>query len=543
MNPAIGIDLGTTNTVVAAQTDATGATLVEIAQPVDQRNIVDYKDFVKSAVFFESARSALVGALATRTPGAFRSIKSKMGGRWRIPHPFISDQWLDPAYISGHILKAAFNSVAVKFPEWDRTALITVPASFNTDQRTDTLVAAKLAGFREVRLLDEPTAAFYYYFDQNRQALSLEKPFSVLVFDFGGGTLDVSIIQVSQHNQEILIDSIGRSRYNNLGGDDIDLDIAAFFLACWEFKNKKPINDLQDALRKQVVRLFIEKANLFKEEAEERLAEDLELPEFTINETLRGEFGAFQVAVAKRLTRAQYDELVGRFLSAKQEVNVFRPIGQALDVAAKIKPGFSLNHVDLILYTGGATRMRAVKAALECFFAPKRCFSLSDEEACNTVALGAACCRFDELRRGQNVRMTARMLESVLTRSEDGVTYIPLVPNDCGPAEEFVKVEHEFRTVRDTITLRLPIFRGTGSRDPQLSPMRDCIIHLRQLIKRDTSYFVFYRITKDKTIHLKVRFDTPAGEIEEVTSLELDSVSTARQGGSCLATVNCVGVI
>src|SRR5438270_316051 len=108
MSPAVGIDLGTTNTVVAVQTDATGATLLEIPQPVHQRSVLEPVDHIKSAVYFESAESAVVGAFAARRLNAFRSIKSQMGTRWRMKHPFNEEIILTPAYVSGHILKPVF---------------------------------------------------------------------------------------------------------------------------------------------------------------------------------------------------------------------------------------------------------------------------------------------------------------------------------------------------------------------------------------------------------------------------------------------------
>ena len=540
MNPAIGVDLGTTNTVVASQTDITGATLVGIPQPIEQRSILDFSNLLKSAVYFESEDLAVVGTFASRRLGAFKSIKSKIGTRWRVPHPFACDQMLDPAYISGHILRVAFNAVLKRFPKWDRTALLTVPASFNTDQRLDTLKAARLAGFEDVRLLDEPTAAFYFYFDQNRESLSLNRSLSVLVFDFGGGTLDVSVIQVERNNEAITIDAIGRSRYNNLGGDDIDLDVAAFLLGCWELQTGKELDELPPEFRKQVFQLFLERASLFKEEVEDAISNALDIPEFLICEELIVGGTPMRIELHRRLSRAQYDEVTGRFLRDKHEVNIYRPIGQAIDIASRIRPGFSTADLDFILLTGGASRMTAVRAALQCFFSPKRCFSLSDEEACSTVALGAACCRYDELHRREQVRMTARMLESVLTRSDDGMTYVPLVPIDCEPTFDFVKVEHEFTTRRDIIKLRLPLFRGTGPSDPQLNPMRDCEIELRRIVKRDTPYHVYFRMTSDKTLQLKVRFQTQEGDLEETADLELDHAALSQRDSRDLATINAI---
>ena len=169
MNPSVGIDLGTTNTVVAVQTDATAPRLLEIPQPVDTRNSLEKKDHIKSAVLFESADSALVGALAAQNLLAFRSIKSKMGTRWwrptltRLRSIIRCGLCLRP--YPGPGLSSGCQGVPRMGQDCDRHRA----RSFNSDQRDDTLLAAQLAGFGEVRLMDKPTAAFYFHFDERRK--------------------------------------------------------------------------------------------------------------------------------------------------------------------------------------------------------------------------------------------------------------------------------------------------------------------------------------------------------------------------------------
>src|SRR6266700_5497249 len=141
MNPAIAIDLGTTNTVIGVQTEETGPKIIYVPQPAEDRNRLEEREQIKSAVLFESQKSAVVGVFAANRLDSIHSIKSKMGTRWRAKGPFEIGQMMTPAYISSHILKAAFNVIKTKFPAWDQTAIITVPASFNTDQRNDTLQA------------------------------------------------------------------------------------------------------------------------------------------------------------------------------------------------------------------------------------------------------------------------------------------------------------------------------------------------------------------------------------------------------------------
>lgn len=539
MNPAVGIDLGTTNTVVAVQTDDTGPRLVMIPQPVEDRRTLEERDHIKSAVFFESATTAVVGAFASRRLDAIRSIKSRMGTRWRMTHPYDKRVTLTPAYVSAHILKCAFDQVCRDFPEWDRTAVVTVPASFNTDQRNDTLRAARLAGLQHVKLIDEPTAAFYYFFDQNRDSAELETYKNVLVFDFGGGTLDVSIIRVALEGGTISIDPVGRSRYNNLGGDDIDADLAAFLAALWQSRTGGALVDLPQHERRLIAQLFQQRSSLFKEEVEDYLKNDMELNEFVLHEDVTTASTSRRIELQVPLTRAQYEEVTGRFFSEKSELNVFRPIRQALDVAAAIDPRVTKESIDFVLYTGGASRMASVRATIESYFAPRPCYAISDDEACNTVALGAAACRYDEMHKQRGVSMRARLLEAIMTRDVAKRRYVSLVPLECEPSHEFRLVAHEFRTDRPTVTLRVPLFRGAGPTDHHLAPMEDLRLRLPHVVESGVPYVLQYRMTENKTVELKAQVRTPEGTVEVHAELAVDvAPQGADKRSPALAQVN-----
>jgi molecular chaperone DnaK len=516
MNPAVGVDLGTTNTVVAVQVDSTGPRTLDIMQPIDERNIRLARDHIKSAVYFDSQDTAVVGMFAAGRLDAFRSIKSRMGIRCAFRHPTRERTSIRPAWISAHILRLAYEQVAHDFPFWDRKAIVTVPASFNTDQRNDTLRAADLAGFEEVHLLDEPTAAFYYFFDQNRQHFVESAKQTVLVFDFGGGTLDVSIIRVTTSGAELCIDPIGRSRYNNLGGDDIDVELASFFLSLWEHRDGKKLEANTPDEQKEILKLFVQRSSAFKEEAEDYLANGETLSEFVIDHELTKTHR--RVHFRCQLTRPQYEEISGRFFLNKGDLNVFRPIGQAIDVARSIVPGFQKNDIDLVLYTGGASRMAGLRAALGSYFAPKPCFSITDEEACSTVALGAASCRYDDMQGRRGVRTTSRLLESIFTRDDDTGEYVPIVPLTCEPLSEFTPVDTDFQLQRPAIKLTIPLFRGVGPHDHHLVPMQDLVFQLDRVIPAQTHYRLSYRMSQNKTLEIRAVFEDGSGKPYQVAS-------------------------
>ena len=531
-NPAVGIDLGTTNTVIACQTDDLGPMILEVPQPATDRKLIDPLPQIRSTVYFETDRRTVVGEWASTRDSAYRSIKSHMGTRWRSLHP-MGQGYLTPAYISGHILGLAGKALSDRYPAWDRSALITVPASFNTDQRSDTLQATRLAGLTNVRLIDEPTAAYYYFFNQHREAQQyLDMPY-VLVFDFGGGTLDVSIIAVEHRGEDVHIDTIGRSRYNNLGGDDLDLELATFFLTCWEYETGRDLNrKIPRDLRAKIYRLFIEKARGFKEETEDCLEEGEGIPEFFIREKVFTEIDEEEVSFTCQLDKPQYDEITTRFFQTKSDLNIYRPIDEAVSVAESMRSGFRKGDISLVLYTGGASNMQTLRSNLEAYFAPIPCLSISRENACSTVALGAATLRYDSRHGGRGVTLHYRLLESVFTRRQGDTRYLPLIPLEAEPAEEFTEIEESFILERSTIRMRLPLLRGAGPTDHQISPMRDLQIDLDRVLEPKTRYRLAYRLTANKTVEIRVTFDTNFGPLEKIARIELlldDGVGNVNQ--------------
>ena len=539
INPAVGIDLGTTNSVVSVQIDSTGPVILDILQPVNERTRFENLPQIKSAVFFEKTDAAAVGSFANTRIEAFRSIKSHMGSRWRAKNP-ITKQFISPSYLSAHILKLAQQTIIKKFPQWDLTALITVPASFNTDQRNDTIAAAEMAGFHNVKLLDEPTAAFYYFFNQNRDSGYFDKDQYILVFDFGGGTLDVSIIYVTNKSGEIVLDAIGRSRYNNLGGDDIDLEIAAFMLGSWEFENEQEVTTLKKECKEKLYKLFLDKSINFKEETEDYLRYEESIPEFFILEDLHIEDQTRKIYFKRQLNLNQYENIVAKFLQPKSDLNIYRPIEEAITVANNIDSNFRKHDINLVLYTGGTSAMRCVQRALKAYFAGRHCFSIDEEEACSTVALGAAACRYDELYRNKTVSMRNRLLESIFTRFPNERTYKTLVPLTCEPTKSFNKIEGDFFLNRSTIRFKLPLFRGVSSNDHQLSPIRDLEISLDKVLEANTPYELYYRMTENKTIALKVIFKGKAESIEKIADFAVFDDKVDSKSKIALCKVNPV---
>lgn len=238
----IGIDLGTTNTmcsIVEADGNTVNISPLDILQPDcigDDTVSYHSQPKLESRVFIPANQSGIFCGGYTLTGHHALSgteitgIKMKMGDdRWTYRY---GKNDLTPTHISAIILKTVYNSLVTQIPLQDiQSVIITIPASFSSKMRDATLEAARLAGFGHLRvhLVDEPVAAVFSSWQEPTKSFSSfnnRQPF--FVFDMGGGTVDVSVLELNTEKNEV--DVLSTSRYNDLGGRDIDIEIAAFLL-------------------------------------------------------------------------------------------------------------------------------------------------------------------------------------------------------------------------------------------------------------------------------------------------------------------------
>jgi molecular chaperone DnaK len=371
MGKVIGIDLGTTNSCVA---------VLEGGQPVVIANSEGGRT-TPSIVGFAKTGERLVGQLAkrqavTNAENTVFSIKRFIGRRWddtelersRVPYKCISgkDNTVDveirgrtytPQEISSMILQKLKQDAEAYLGEPVTQAVITVPAYFTDAQRQATKDAGTIAGLEVLRIINEPTAAALSYgLDKQEQEQS------VLVFDLGGGTFDVSVLQLGDGVFEVK----STSGNNHLGGDDFDNVLVRWLID--NFKAQEGIDLSTDKMALQRLREAAEKAKI---ELSTMAATSINLPFITADET-----GPKHLET--ELTRAKFEELVKEMVD-----NTLEPVNQALKDC-----GLSPDQIDRILLVGGSTRIPAVQEAIRNFFSgktPDR--SVNPDEA---VALGAA---------------------------------------------------------------------------------------------------------------------------------------------------------
>lgn len=347
MAKTIGIDLGTTNSVVA---------VMEGGKPTVIANAEGART-TPSIVGFSKTGERLVGQLAKRQAilnpdKTVASIKRHMGEDY---HVKIDDKNYTPQEISSMILRKLADDAGSYLGEKVTSAVITVPAYFNDAQRQATKDAGKIAGLDVLRIVNEPTAAALAY---GLDKVHAEK---VLVFDLGGGTFDVSILEIGDGVHEVL----STSGDTHLGGDDFDEKVMNWI--CDEFKKSEGIDLKND---KQAMQRIKEAAEKAKCELSSVIETNINLPFITADAN-----GPKHLDVS--LTRAKFEDLCHDLLDRCK-----KPVEQALKDA-----GLSKGEINEVVLVGGSTRIPAVQALVKDYTGKEPNQSVNPDEV---VAVGAA---------------------------------------------------------------------------------------------------------------------------------------------------------
>jgi molecular chaperone DnaK len=369
MTKIIGIDLGTTNSCVAVMEGGKAVVIPNSEGNRTTPSIVAMKD-EQTLVGVPAKRQAI-----TNPQGTIFSAKRFIGRDFgevskemnEMPFEFskgknnsvmikFDGKDVRPAEISAKVLSKLKADAEAYLGGKVTKAVITVPAYFNDDQRKATKDAGKIAGLEVDRIINEPTAAALSYGIDKKG-----KDEKIVVYDLGGGTFDVSILEISDGTFEVL----ATNGDTHLGGDDFDSAIIQYLLS--EFKNDTGVDLSKDPIAMQRVKEESEKA---KKELSATSETEINLMYITV-----GEGGPLHLN--KKITRAKFEQLVSDLVDRS-----IKPCEKALKDA-----GISKDEINEVLLVGGMTRMPAVKTAVEKFFGKKVNESQNPDEV---VALGAA---------------------------------------------------------------------------------------------------------------------------------------------------------
>ncbi|MFW9963472.1 MAG: molecular chaperone DnaK [Candidatus Sifarchaeia archaeon] len=347
----VGIDLGTTNSGIA---------YMEGGKPTIIPN-AEGKRLTPSVVGITPNGEIIVGELAKRQAVSMpdrtvRSIKRKMGQDYKVK---ISDKEYTPQEISAMILTKMKKDAEAFLGESIERAVITVPAYFNDSQRQATKDAGRIAGFEVERIVNEPTASALAY------GLDKSKEVKVLVYDLGGGTFDVSILDIGDVDGEVVYEVLSTSGNTQLGGDDWDKRVIDWMVD--EFKNQTGVDLTKDLSAMQRVRDAAEQAKI---ELSTVMKTNINLPYITADAS-----GPKHLNLD--ISRSQFEKMTDDLVDA-----TVGPIRQALS-DAKLEP----EQINKILLVGGATRMPMIQSIIRDLFGKEGDKSINPDEC---VALGAA---------------------------------------------------------------------------------------------------------------------------------------------------------
>ena len=348
MSKAVGIDLGTTNSVVS---------VLEAGEPVVIPNAEGGRT-TPSVVAFSKSGEVLVGEVAkrqaiTNPDRTIRSVKRHMGTDWTID---IDGKKYTAQEISARILQKLKRDAESYLGDTVTQAVITVPAYFDDAQRTATKEAGQVAGLEVLRIINEPTAAALAYgLDKENQEQT------VLVFDLGGGTFDVSVLEIGDGVFEVK----STSGNTHLGGDDWDQRVIDWLVT--EFKNTEGVDLAADKMALQRLKEAAEKAKIELSSVQET---QINLPFITA--TSEG-----PKHLDMKLTRAKFNELTADLVDACKG-----PFEQAISDA-----GLKMSDLDHVVLVGGSTRMPAIQDMVQSLTGKEPHKGVNPDEV---VAIGAA---------------------------------------------------------------------------------------------------------------------------------------------------------
>src|SRR5574341_901744 len=427
MSIHIGIDLGTANSKLAyinrrLDPDNEEPEILNIPQYLEGR-IYNKRGlpYLPSVVFFDSAApKALTGVYSARDASlrfpdrTVRSVKREMGRRTL--YTVDNKHWM-PQSISAILLAKMKRTVEEKLQAKVGSATITVPASFSNRQRQATLEAAQMVGFdgKKIALIDEPSAAILHFLvrERSRRASYVaDRPMNILVFDMGGGTLDVSVIRTEPEDDLLTAQILGRSRYTELAGLDFDLRLAAFLLNIVESRSGS-LDRIPAPHRRELVSRLVYRAEDLKKLLAARLNEAfVYVDQLGEKQDIRVEMDAADAFIQlgedyvalPRLTlslRQHFERIWAGFLADQPDrdgsASIFEPVRSALQEAF---PGVSdpRGEIHIVLFHGGTCQLKFIRTLVENYFAgvepAPRMFETPD--LMGSVAYGAAI--YDSLR-------------------------------------------------------------------------------------------------------------------------------------------------
>lgn len=444
----VGIDLGTTNSTVSViQTEDR-----RLRNPIDHLRsipILQYdKDFnltrdkytlpsyfyckndgvTKSVYTGEWAKN--IYATGNQPMNSFTGIKTRMGGESMISIPGKTEDdelQLDMTQCSALLLKTMKQSVEEQFNQEIDHLVVTVPAAFNTDERQATRDAIEMAGFSNFHILDEPAATLLYFINNGdgcllQNSVDLNNKY-IMIYDIGGGTLDICIAKLEEDDtsyeyENMKVSIASRSKRENLGGNDFDQYLGAYFLSEFENRtdriNTRPIED-----QNRIIARVVSQAEKYKIDLNNKLKEHIDNPRKLSRIVMTPEFEVIngQFVQGINLDKATLEEVYAGLITDSDRQNILRPVKESIKSAENL----SKEDISLIILTGGMSNFYAVESTLKEYFGDEVPMITVDTTA--SVSKGAAIDAYNYSPNNIHLKKMSledRLAEDIFLRTKTG---------------------------------------------------------------------------------------------------------------------------
>jgi molecular chaperone DnaK len=528
----LGIDLGTTNSKAAfldyrLSSEIVKPEILDIKQQTDEtivdgskKSIKDPLPFLPSVVLFnEDGRHVTIGKFAQRIAINFpdrsvRAIKRLMGKNWR----YAVNGWdtLTPQGISGLILrmirKQAQEFLHDTLNDLD-SVTISVPASFGGRQREATKQAARLAGFKkDIFLIDEPSAALIHYLHNDYGFNRVfEHEQQILVFDLGGGTLDVSLAHAIFGEDHLKVSILSRSRYTELAGTEFDTRLAAY-LFLRMFPEEK---NLQESDKRKIYRsLLFDMAEPLKIGMSEFLDDHKQWGYNRIGDPFNFDYEDSSVGYKIVPTMRQLDLSIGHleledlwvpFQDFNKVLSPFFDYSKKLDKTGTIyapientlsEVGLSINDVDMVLLNGGMCELPLIEIGLMNYF-PESVRVVKTPSTLTSVAQGAALYHASRFDREINIEVEEPALfESVFLEKKE--KFLDLIVDKKCKAHSSGTYPISFEQGAEKI--RISLYHGFNENDPSVVHDRDLLIQLDDNFQEINEVELRWEVNHDRTV-------------------------------------------
>ena len=487
----VGIDLGTTNSTVSViqtkerrlREPIEHLRSIPIIQYNEKFEITREKMTLPSYFYCKNdgnEKRAYTGewakhiyATGNQPMNTFTGIKTRLGGESLISIPGKSEDdelHLDMTQCSSLLLKTMKKSIEEQFEQDIDQLVVTVPAAFNSDERQATKEAIEIAGFENFHILDEPVATLLYFINNGDGSL-MESSVdingkNIMIYDIGGGTLDICIAKMEEDDTAYEYDNmkvsiISRSKREDLGGNDFDQYLGAYFLSEFEKRTKK-ISTRPMEEQNQIIARVVSQAERYKIDMNNKIREYIDNPRRLAKIVMNPEFEVIegQFVQGINLDKKTLEEVFASLTKDSDRQNILRPVKES------IKSADNLNKEDisLVILTGGMSNFYAVESVLKEYFGDNT--PIITVDTTTSVSKGAAIDAYNSMEDNVDLikmDLEDRLAEDIFIRTNEG--FEKLISRD----EISKKKTGEFTYVIPSKNMvRLPIFLFYGQ-DPNFT--------------------------------------------------------------------------